>query len=333
MRETTWHAASKGRIEEIASAVLGPGYGAAIEFSVAAPSPSNIRVYAKQAEYRRYLKKNFPSPVMDAPWLTFYYCTEGAQVFAACGHDPRAENTPSMGLYDWETGTGIIYGPSEYGLVKSTAVGLHTRLVFEQGWNPIHGAVAQVDGSGVLIIGHHGAGKSTALLNVIRFARGRFQVRVLTDDWAVARKKEGDLSIQAIEPRMAVSSQLVAENPHLDLAPQYFAAKDEAIDKAWIHVDDVWPGQHCESAVIRKIFVFSHAMPGTVQPADRAHVAEIIVESAYHMPDEDTKIVGKMREFWASSLSSVSCWEINNRHDGRSIEEIYYPILNLLTGT
>lgn len=293
----------------------------------------NIEAYISAEAYRRYILANFPPPGPESDNRITLFCHGGPiEALRSFGYDLSQLVTPCVGLFDADENVALISGPEEYGLFKSTAVGLHSRLLLELEWTPIHAAAISCDGLGVVITGYHGAGKSTALLNLLHYGRAVADIRVLTDDWSVARLTDASVTMCSIEDRMSFGLGLVRDNPELNLMQAYQAHIVDGLDKAWAHIDDVLgAGTYEEEAILRRVLLFSPAdSRALIRPVPTAAAVELLVDSSYHMPDTGPDTTTRLAQFWTAALRDVECIEISNRHERRDKSEIYPAILEYL---
>lgn len=93
-------------------------------------------------------------------------------------------NHEAHAYYCRERNTALFLNTEYYGQCKSWALGL-AAVVLEQQFNThsIHGAAAEVNGKGVVIIAPTGTGKTTQVNKIIQHPKGR----LLGDDWIYIR--------------------------------------------------------------------------------------------------------------------------------------------------
>lgn len=82
--------------------------------------------------------------------------------------------------YCHERNTSVFVNTEYYGQCKSWALGM-AAVILERGFNThsIHGAAAEVDGKGVVIVAPTGTGKTTQVNRIIQHPKGK----LLGDDW------------------------------------------------------------------------------------------------------------------------------------------------------
>lgn len=338
MRETTWLSESNDRIKDAAAFLLGTDKCDYVDFSIPSILKVNVRVYSTSQLYLRYLSDNFPPKDMlnETPSITLYYDRNSTDSLKAFRPDLNLTSltTPCVGLFEELSNTGLITGLDEYGLLTSTVIGMYSRLLFEDNWNPIHGAAIQVNGKGALIIGHHGAGKSTALLNLIHRTRNFANYRVLTDDWSVARHDGESIKLHSIEEKMSFSDSLVRDNPELNLITLYEQNEVAGIGKLWIDIDKVLgSGMHIQETTLKKVLIFSPAQSEKlITEISAEEVAELLVDSSYHMPDSGRGFKERQLAFWSNALSKVDYVQVNSRNSNKPKDEIYKTILDYILG-
>ena len=118
-------------------------------------------------------------------------------------------NREPHAYYCREKNTALFLNTEYYGQCKSWALGL-AAVVLEQQFNThsIHGAAAEVNGKGVVIIAPTGTGKTTQVNRIIQHPKGR----LLGDDWIYIRHppqvKEGtEFTVNQPERRIYVRTE------------------------------------------------------------------------------------------------------------------------------
>jgi len=340
VRETTWLQADEGEIEEVANKLTQNEGWKTAEVRWTRVRSTRLRVHSKSRAYLDYLVENYHSPVhdgdLDERLVTLYYYAGDKKGLVDELRPGRADfvETPCLGLYAKESQLGLIAGLDEYGLMKSTALGLHSRVLFDDGWYPVHGAVFQIAGKGVILIGHHGAGKSTALLGLMHRARDKkVCASLLTDDWAVARMHgTGKVEIRAIDDRISFSERLAKENPELGILELIPKKRPAGIDKFWIPINDVFPGTARKRLLLDAVVVLVPlAADHLIRQANSEEVCEILSDSAYHMPDCGG-VADKLRIFWRLVLASRPCLLVDSRYSKGRRDENYHLILDAIAG-
>lgn len=335
MRETTWLSESNEKIREVATHLIGTNKSDYVDFSIARILKTNVRVYTDSDLYLGYLSENFPSfdPIGEMPSITLYYIRSSSDLLTKFGYDLTGIKTPCVGLFDEMSNIGLIAGLDEYGLLTSTVIGMHSRLLFAKKFNPIHGAVIDIDGQGAVLIGYHGAGKSTALLNLIHRAKDKIKISVLTDDWSVARQEGSSIIVHSIEHKMSFSESLVRQNPELDLMTLYKENALGGIGKLWIDIDKVLGnGTYIQDTTLKKVLVFSpNHDEELITRIPLSTVAELLVDSSYHMPDSGPGFKARQLNFWTDVLLNIDCVQINSRYSRKTKDDIYGTILAYLT--
>ncbi len=333
MRETTWLSVTNEIIEQMAPQMIGEK-SKYVDFSIPKVLRANVRVYANSNLYLNYLGDNFPKPDRSeaTPSITLYYDSNSLDAIKKIFPNLPNIETPCIGLFDETNNTGLITGLDEYGLLTSTVIGMHSRVLFKNNWNPIHGAAVQFENKGLLLIGHHGAGKSTALLNLIHRSKNRMKIGILTDDWSVARREGSSIKLQSIESKMSFSEKLVRENPELGLADLYEQYAKTGIGKLWIDIDQVFgKGIHIQETELKMLLIFSsHPDKELISNIAVSDVADLLVDSAYHMPDCGPGFKDRQLAFWTENLDKIECIQINNRNRFTPKDDIYNTIINYI---
>ncbi len=105
------------------------------------------------------------------------------------GKEPHA-------YYCKERNTSVFVNTEYYGQCKSWALGM-AAVILEDNFNThsIHGACAEVDGKGVVIVAPTGTGKTTQVNKIIQHPKGK----LLGDDWIYIRHPENADEIENLE--------------------------------------------------------------------------------------------------------------------------------------
>lgn len=335
MRETTWVAASGDEIRGLADRLAPLKGWRTAEFSWTRVASTTLRVHACSPSYLDYLVSNYSCSTLaeqTTETLTLFYDSGAKQrLWSALGRaSSDIPQTPCVGLYAHEERLGLISGLDEYGLMKSTALGLHSRLLLDAGWAPIHGAVLQIAGCGVVLVGHHGAGKSTALLNLMARAPRTPPPLLATDDWAAAAFSQDQTSIELrpIDDRISFTRRLEAENPDLGLGSVFPSDLPEGINKAWVDINRVFPGSKTDRLQLDAVVVLS-PIGGTqlLNSIDTDAVVSLLVDSAYHMPDCGAA-VETLTAFWTKALRTRPALLVDSRFAGAHPSDIFTQVID-----
>ncbi|HEX9815564.1 MAG TPA: hypothetical protein VGB18_01175 [Candidatus Thermoplasmatota archaeon] len=126
-------------------------------------------------------------------------------------------NREAHAYYCREKNTALFLNTEYYGQCKSWALGL-AAVVLEQQFNThsIHGAAAEVNGKGVVIIAPTGTGKTTQVNKIIQHPKGK----LLGDDWIYIRhpgqaSKETEFIVNQPERRIYVRTENAEEEAWL----------------------------------------------------------------------------------------------------------------------
>jgi hypothetical protein len=335
MRETTWFCSSADDILETGNKLIGNNSNY-VDFSISRVLPVNIRVYSTSELYLNYLKDNFNTYDISSniPIITLYYDRHNSiEQLKSVRPDLNLDIiTPCAGLFDEVKNVGLITGLDEYGLLTSTVHGLYSRLLFSNNWNPIHGAVIDLNGQGTILIGHHGAGKSTALLNLIHYTKDIMRINVLTDDWSVARSEGSAIKICSIEKKMSFSESLVNANPELNLIDLYKNQALGGIGKLWIDIDDVLgSGTSIQETTLKNVLIFSpNNGDELITNISLDEAVHLLVDTSYHMPDCGEGIKERQLSFWNTSLKAIKFFQVDSRYSHLSKEKIYNLLVDYI---
>jgi hypothetical protein len=126
-------------------------------------------------------------------------------------------NKEAHAYYCREKNTALFLNTEYYGQCKSWALGL-AAVVLEQQFNThsIHGAAAEINGKGVVIIAPTGTGKTTQVNKIIQHPKGR----LLGDDWIYIRHpgqitKDTEFIVNQPERRIYVRTENAEEEAWL----------------------------------------------------------------------------------------------------------------------
>ena len=126
-------------------------------------------------------------------------------------------NKEAHAYYCREKNTALFLNTEYYGQCKSWALGL-AAVVLEQQFNThsIHGAAAEVNGKGVVIIAPTGTGKTTQVNKIIQHPKGK----LLGDDWIYIRhpgnvSKDTEFVVNQPERRIYVRTENAEEEAWL----------------------------------------------------------------------------------------------------------------------
>ncbi|MGZ5486096.1 MAG: hypothetical protein ACXWFB_09345, partial [Nitrososphaeraceae archaeon] len=193
--------------------------------------------------------------------------------------------------------------------------------------------VISYNGQGVIIVGYHGAGKSTALLNIINYAKGKANIGMLTDDWAVACKNSCIVKVHSIERNMSFNKSLILDNPELNLTDIYEQQALAGLDKMWIDISDVFQNNiFVEETVLKKVLVLSSEPSEIViNEIPLLAAAELLADSSYHMPDTGEQVKKYLLSFWCDILQNIDVIQVNTRSFNKTKDDIYKDILLYLS--
>lgn len=143
-----------------------------------------------------------------------------------------------------ERDTSVFVNTEYYGQCKSWALGMAAKIL-EQRFNThsIHGACAEVDGKGIVIIAPTGTGKTTQVNRLFQHAKGK----VIGDDWLYIQHPktptpETQFVVQQPERKLYVRTENAYEEPWLRPILDRCKLENVVTDPAKCHHE---PGQKC----------------------------------------------------------------------------------------
>lgn len=213
-------------------------------------------------------------------------------------------DTPIWAIIDESKTACIIIGESaNYGLVKSSILGIYSSFLTESHYYPAHCSFIDHQGKGALFVGGHGAGKTTILLNLLHYYPK--SLSILSDDWIVLSKFERSVIARPVERLLSFKEQHIQENPHLSLSSFFKENKREGIHKVYIPPSNVWGDKSFkESSNLCKIFLLDTSKKGALFfPIRRSEVVDSLISTAYHMPNCFTESMERLKSFWEDILS------------------------------
>lgn len=175
--ETTWIKSSTATIRSILKEIDGH-WRAPVVVEVSAPLSRKISVHLTDDALGEFvLRDNTISHCDDAVGVWTLYYLIGPRPAAA------RISTPFAAYFSERSRTVVFFGSPEYGLLRSTLIGLASYDNLLQGYNPLHAAWIEVQGRSYLILGGHGTGKSFFAFSVLSLFGKEATVRIYTDDW------------------------------------------------------------------------------------------------------------------------------------------------------
>lgn len=134
-------------------------------------------------QYNFWVQNWWPGPNNDA-------VLPHAVIYSVTG----VPNEPVHAYYSPTTYTAVFLNTEYYGQCKSWALGIAAHIL-EQNFNvhSIHGACADVDGKGVVVIAPTGTGKTTQVNKLFQHPKGR----VVGDDWIYIKHPKNIDSIES----------------------------------------------------------------------------------------------------------------------------------------
>lgn len=238
------------------------------------------------------------------------------------GHDCQllyVEQVPGVPMGQAGSSPGFISSTRDQCLIVGKGPGKLKSLVsslagyfFERETHgPLHGAVLEVGGRGVVLIGGRGAGKTTNSFKLATAMPER--VSVLCDDWSSVRFAPDRLRARAVDRSVSFTRELLAEFALVDPlgvleSPEKHSCPPEELfrDTKPVHAVDL-------EVFVGLVPVRSDLYPVRVQPE---LMSEHIVRTAYHYPYVDQDLMDLHRREWEACLPRESCyfWPIRNEN-------------------
>ena len=178
--------------------------------------PVKLTLYSDSEHLRAFFSCNFGTPVNTAS------STDNAIIIAiASDSDPSVPGLkPGMRYVDPERRLVVSLGNEYYGNVKVSVRGLCSAAIARRGKGGfLHGASMSLRGSGMVVSGVSGAGKTTITRALMTLCPG--DIQIINDDWGWADQDSRLIlftgephlhmkyrSVHAIAPQLALSTEL-----------------------------------------------------------------------------------------------------------------------------
>ncbi|WP_128478956.1 hypothetical protein [Halorussus pelagicus] len=247
--------------------------------------------------------------------------------------------TPYQAILDPERPMVRIYGPADYGHVRSIILGVHGWLRERHSEFPFHGSVISVDGDGVGLIGASGAGKSVyTILQALRD-----DVAVLNDDWNYATG-QGPPTVTTPDSRLRLDREVLLEvDSHASVSLPVDSVDYELVDEDGVPEALIEPETlGLESAIsteLRTILLLEPANRREISCPTPPEGARAIVRSNPHVPGAslspdsitDSVVHSRVRDrlvYWEQVCEMSDIYQVPTR--GRGIEATSDRIAELL---
>ncbi len=333
IRETTWRLSTTKTIEEIYKSLNFLEGEQKASVSINSPNPTKIQVVTDSSFLINTIGKMINStslPTSDSMKL-FYARTKDKSVFANFGFDNSKIDTDCFGLYDPVEKTALIVGGLGYGLLKSVLYGMASLNSEEMGYYPSHGVVIQINGKGKLLVGHHGAGKTTTLLKLMHHTSEK-GCKILTDDWGLFRNENNIILASTLEDKISFKEGFVSEFPELKLKEIFKKNKIDGIPKVYINPKEMYgEDSFVETSIVDSIILLDQRnSQQLIRKANKREVIELLTESAYHMPDAQKDVRDRQIAFWEQASSNCNLVSLDTRFKSNKEAIMYSEIFKVL---
>lgn len=258
-------------------------------------------------------------------------------------NDPGILSKPALGLFNPDTKETLILekGEFNYGFMNAMVLGNFSALSNQILQTQFaHAACVDINGTGVLIIGDHKAGKSTLVSKLLSETQGRSDISLgmVSDDWVIIEQPDRDLSrIRAlrVSDEYRIDEQTI-QSPRLNLSPifnqlvQHY--KDPKSKKASIPIDELCERMGHRSLLdtdIKIIIVMDPTQSDYSLCADLDQAMDILSASTANVPPLGSLEKTEQENFWKKQFSSHPSVSINNRHPHVQIQDVVSDILKL----
>lgn len=331
MRETEWYPETEEVIVELAERLL-PADAERLRVNLGGPR-------------RIALEVALPPSLVDAAgrWLasaadretnaTLYHVGDGALGWLQGRYAEGRATSPFLGLYDAERRVALFAGSSSFGLLRSVLFGLASRVHLSAGHYPAHGCLADLGNGATLLAGGHGAGKTTALLELMARVRRRRDATVWSDDWAVYRHGPNGLVGVPLERTIALDAKSCETVGSARLRRLYLCHRSVATRVVILPPEEVFPGLRpaAPARLSRVVILASPSEAGWRRDLSVEECASLLVEQVYHMPDTGG-LASVLEAFWRHSLGAVERYAVDLRSPGLAPEQRYRALARSLVG-
>lgn len=233
----------------------------------------------------------------------------GSEVlFVTANHQGKAS-----GRWDAMQSLAIISGKS-FGLLKSAVSGIGSKMAVRHAHFPVHAAAVSVGGTGLLLVGAHGFGKTTLALALAAAADTRKKAFVvLGDDWCVtAISREGRLLARTFDPSISINEPALrllspAQRSALQIDADF--CKDSPKVSVPSYKLSTEPNS-ANSLLIDSIFLLDPTAPaGACAIENDAEFSAFVAESAYHYPFEWEERA-LHHQHWAAVARHTKVWKL-----------------------
>lgn len=332
-RETTWQESSKEEIEKIYQKLKFQEIPQNSIVTINTPIPISCEITTDSYQLLKNLERMLGNTNSTAKekLKMFFVRDKDIHSLESTGFKLPNVETDCFGLCDSKENTLLITGGQGYGLLKSVVYGFASLSSTKAGYFPAHGAVIQINGKGKLLVGHHGAGKTTTLLHLMHYF-SQEGIRLLTDDWALFNDESNSIKATSLEQRISFKRDFIDEFPNLDLNNQYNKNKIKGIPKVYIKPDDIYgEGTFVETSQIDSVVLLDPRNSSELfSIPSKESAIELLVDSSYHMPDVDKNIKEKQYEFWRKVLESCNLISLDTRYSSPDNRNTYNQIFDNL---
>jgi hypothetical protein len=325
-RETTWLVLPESVILELVGQLCGEP---ARQFTVTVGGPQQVKIsLSLPAALMPGIRHAFTPSEGRSPHMRLYYAEDRGRARAFCARFGVDLRTPFAGCYDPGSGSCLFLGDLSLGLLRSVLHGLACRAYLAGGYNPAHGALADLGAGAVLLAGTHGAGKSTTLIRLMARVPPDQRIAIWTDDWAVYRAEAGRIVGMPLDRRIELAPGLLGSPAMRAL---YVRERVPGTRSAYVDPARVFPWIGVAPfAYLRAVVLLGgHREGDWLREVPSTQAAGHLAAGAYHMPD-DISSRGASADFWLGQLRNISCYAADTRRGEAVGQDVYGQLAALL---
>jgi hypothetical protein len=185
---------------------------------------------------------------------------------------------------------------------------------------PLQAAALEYQGCGVLISGHNGRGRTTALLSLLRSG-----YRYLSDEHPLLLDHGTHVELLAFPMTVEVTDRTIGFFPELQQAVPRLVR--QGLYKKHFHAADLYPGSvggSCAPAIM----LFPHVvdMPySCLEPLSKSYVLEAMMPHAVFVDNRD--IARRELQALSQLVQQVDCYRLHFGHDVLGLPKLITPLL------
>ncbi|MFA5917690.1 MAG: hypothetical protein WC850_05655 [Candidatus Gracilibacteria bacterium] len=258
---------------------------------------TQIKVFFNDAEYFELLGEKFE-----------ILCESNKENVLGTLYFESEKCNRALGSIDTNSKVAYVIGDG-FGILKSAVSGLSTLWGdLTQKSLPIHGsAMTSPDIGGLMMVGSHGGGKTTGLLNIMDIL-GKGEI--VSDDWLIGNFKINGLNISTTDNSVSLSQKSFKENSHINRINKE-NIKTDLLKRKKSYKPEVLFGEgvikHHEAITIKTIVLLVSGVKKDISViTDLYNVPEFIVQATYHFPYYNNHIKNKHLFEWRNGLNGAN---------------------------